>query len=312
MTNFAAASSEWELEEDLAQGQSGWLSSFSGRLFGGKPRVHTGFYNNILKTIPLLEEFVAPLLAADQPPKKLIVTGHSLGASMSTMASCYFLERYNWKDLPHKFINVSAGTPRSCKKEMAEILEKQLAELRPLDKAVMCRVVDNEDVVAKVPVGYVDVGKLVLLTEDGYVLVGPRCEDSHIIDEGEMKELCETHPSLNELAASDRGAEEGGVDGEDENLTEYEAKMKMIPRAFRDHCPDCYLAPLVKLYNREHGELVVGNALAKPAQKLKNFVGGVKEIGSRFVGFGKDLGREVMGDGGKEKGMTFRGMFQSK
>jgi len=247
MTNFAAASSEWELEEDLAQGHSGWGSSFEGHLFSGKPRVHTGFYNNILQTIPVLEEFVDPLLALDQPPKKLYVTGHSLGAGLSTMASCYFLQKYNWKDMPHKFINISAGTPRSCKKEMAELVEKQLAELRPLDKAVVCRVVMNEDVVTQVPLGYVHIGKLVFLTEDGHVLVGPKCDDSHIIDEGEMKELCKTNPALDAIAASDEGEEDDG-----ESLTEYEAKMKKMPRLFRDHCPDFYLAPLVKLYNREH------------------------------------------------------------
>jgi len=248
MTNFAAASSEWELEEDLAQGHSGWGSSFEGHFFSGKPRVHTGFYNNILQTIPLLEEFVGPLLALETP-KKLYVVGHSLGAGMSTMATCYFLQKYNWEDLPHKLINISAGTPRSCKKEMAEHIEQKLAELRPLDKAVVCRVVDNEDVVAKVPLGYVDVGKLVFLTEDGYVLVGPKIDDAHIIDEDEMKELCKTNRSLDEIAVS----EEGEGDEDDESLTEYEATMKKIPLPFRDHCPDCYLAPLIKLYNRERG-----------------------------------------------------------
>merc|ERR1719409_2231783 len=104
-----------------------------------KPRVHTGFYNNILKTIPFLKELVDPLLAADQPPRKLYVVGHSLGAGISTMASIYFLEHHNWKDLPHKFINVSAGTPRSCKEPMAKLVEEKLDELRPLDKAVICR-----------------------------------------------------------------------------------------------------------------------------------------------------------------------------
>lgn len=63
------------------------------------------------------------------------------------MATCYFLQHYDWAKLPHRFINVSAGTPRSCKPSMAEIMEKKLDELRPLDKAIVCRVVMNEDVV---------------------------------------------------------------------------------------------------------------------------------------------------------------------
>jgi predicted lipase len=249
MTNFAATSSEWELDEDLEQGHSGFCSCLDGRFFGGgKPRVHTGFYNNILQTIPLLEEFVDPLLAANQPPRKLYVVGHSLGAGMSTLATLYFLHKHAWKDLPHKLINVSAGTPKSLKPEMAEKVEGMLAELRPLDKAVVCRVVMNEDMVTKVPFGYVHVGKLVFLTEDGHVLVGPQCDDAHVIDEGEMKALARGNPALQVLAdAASEEEEDGG-----EALTAYEAKMRKIPRPFRDHCPDYYLAPLVKLIDREY------------------------------------------------------------
>lgn len=57
----------------------------------------------------------------------------------------------------------------------------------------------------------------------------------------------------------------------------------------------------------------VGNALAKPALKLKNLVGNVKGTGSRVVGFGKDLGREALSDV-KSKGMTglFNDVFGKK
>lgn len=247
MTNFAATSSEWELDEDVAQGHSGFCSCLDGRFSGGKPRVHTGFYNNILQTIPLLEEFVDPLLAKEGPPRKLYVVGHSLGAGMSTMATCYFLEKHDWKDLPHKLINVSAGTPRSLKQAMADKMERQLADLRPLDKAVVCRLVMNEDVVTRVPIGYVHIGTLVFLTEDGHVLVGPKCDDAHVIDEGEMKALCKDHPELSAIAAAGADAEEG-----DEKLTAYEAQMRKIPRPFRDHCPDYYLAPLLALFNKDY------------------------------------------------------------
>jgi len=53
----------------------------------------------------------------------------------------------------------------------------------------------------------------------------------------------------------------------------------------------------------------VGHALAKPAQKLKNVASGVKGIGSKFVGFGRDISREAMSDV-REKGMgSFLGGF---
>merc|ERR1712176_1095300 len=182
MTNFAAGSTQWELDEDLEQGHSGCCSCLEGWFFGpSKPRVHIGFYNNILKTIPILEKHVNPLLALNQPPRKLYVVGHSLGAGISTMATCYFLQQHCWEQLPHKLVNISAGCPRSCTREMAKVVEKRLAELRQLDKAVVCRVVMNEDVVCKVPVGYAHVGKLVFLTEDCRVLIGPNLSDSHKI-----------------------------------------------------------------------------------------------------------------------------------
>jgi len=47
---------------------------------------------------------------------------------------------------------------------------------------------------------------------------------------------------------------------------------------------------------------VVGHALAKPAQKLKNVAVGVKGIGSKFVGLGRDISREAMSDV-RERGM---------
>ena len=214
-----------------------------------------GFYNNILKTIAYFQEYVDPLLAPDQPPRKLYVVGHSLGAGISTMATCYFLQHHDWAKLPHKFINVSAGTPRSCKQSMADIMEAKLAELRPLDKAVVCRVVMNEDLVTKVPppaIGYTHIGKLVFLTEDGYVLVGPKRSDSHIVDKKEMQELCKTNPQLIALAAEKEKEESQENMRKSKLQTEYEKMMAKIPSPIRDHCPDFYLAPLIKLYERDN------------------------------------------------------------
>ena len=109
-----------------------------------KPRVHTGFYNNILQVIPLLQKYVDPLLAPSQPPRTLYVVGHSLGAGISTLATCYFLLSHDWTNLPHRLLNISAGTPRSCKQSMATLIEEKLAVLRPLDKANIFRIIMDE------------------------------------------------------------------------------------------------------------------------------------------------------------------------
>lgn len=47
--------------------------------------------------------------------------------------------------------------------------------------------------------------------------------------------------------------------------------------------------------NQNSVSAAVGNALSKPASTLKNAVGSVKGFGSRFIGFGKEIGREVGG-----------------
>ena len=255
MTNLAIASSEWELDEDIAQGHSGLCSCFDGRFstfFGKrktKPRVHTGFYNQILQVIPLLQKYVDPLLKADQPPRTLYVTGHSLGAGISTMAACYFLFEYDWGTLPHRLLNISAGTPRSCKLSMSSLVEEKLSVLSPIEKANIFRVVMDEDAVCRVPperLGYSHVGRTIFLTEDGAVLVNPQLglkfRNSGVSEE-EIKKVRDANP------VHDMGKEEE----EEGTATEkYQKMVAKIPGLFRDHCPDCYLEPLVKLYEEEH------------------------------------------------------------
>eukprot|EP00957_Ditylum_brightwellii_P058021 4399781-Ditylum_brightwellii.AAC.1 len=75
LTNIQSSSSAWEPEIDTEQGHSGALSCIEGLCCRGeetyKPRVHTGFYNNFLAAAPTIDKHIAPLLAPDQPPRKL-------------------------------------------------------------------------------------------------------------------------------------------------------------------------------------------------------------------------------------------------
>jgi len=250
--NTHSTSYRWELDVDLDQGHSGWCSCFEGRFFSNtdKPRVHTGFYNNLLQTIPILEEYVKPLLDPSQPPRKLYVVGHSLGAGMSTLATCYFLENYQWKNLPHKLINISIGTPKSMKKDMAEKIERELHELVPLGKVSMIRVVMNEDIVARVPPNYYHVGRLVFLTEDGHVLINPK--DPTVIEVNDMKDLIMNRSTGSKVVNSSTTGDNEEKNEPDGNRsltkTEYDKKMEKIPKCIREHCPDCYLKPLIQLY----------------------------------------------------------------
>lgn len=255
LTNMSTTSSAWEPDIDIDQGHSGFCSCIDGCcLYSGeyKPRVHTGFYNNFLVTAPLMKEYVDPLLAPEQPPRKLYVVGHSLGAGIATMAACYFLTEFDWAELPHKLIHVTAGSPRAVMESMQTKINDEIKRLRPLDKAVICRIVRDKDVVPTVPpqiFGFRHLDKLVYITKDGQILVNPRLENDSIIDASTMEEILTSNPALLE-AEMKRIPEDPNEEGDPEQ-SKYDKRIRMVPRALRDHMPDFYLVPLIKLFERE-------------------------------------------------------------
>lgn len=259
MTNFTTTTSAWEPDIDIPQGHSGHFSCMSGLCCEDeyKPRVHTGFYNNFLVTAPLIKEYIDPLLAPDQPPRKLFVVGHSLGAGVANMATCYFLLQHDWAQLPHKFVSVTLGSPRSVKGAMGDLIQEQIWKLRPLDKAVICRMVRDKDIVTTLPptmLGFVHLDKLVYITDSGEILINPVLDKSHMITEKELEKLKlydddETEgdtPKSDEARDVEDSKEVEGV------KSKYERKMSRIPRALRDHMPDFYLKPLMALLEQEH------------------------------------------------------------
>jgi hypothetical protein len=278
MTNFTTTTSEWEPEIDIPQGHSGHFSCMSGLCCEDeyKPRVHTGFYNNFLATAPLIKNYIDPLLAPDQPPRKLFVVGHSLGAGVATMATCYFLLHHDWTHLPHKLVSVTAGSPRSVQGSMRDLIQEQMQKLRPLDKAVICRVVRDKDVVTTLPpalLGFAHLEKVVYITKSGEVLINPVFDESHMITEKELKKL--------NLYDDDDDATEGNapeseaIDVKETKEIEpvkskYERKVNRIPRILRDHMPDFYLKPLMALLDKEH-------PMEKPnVEKVEEFQAEVK------------------------------------
>jgi len=266
LTNLTTTSSEWEPEIDIPQGHSGYVSAFSNLCCSEtyKPRVHTGFYNNFLVSAPLIQEHIEPLLAPDQPPRKLFVVGHSLGAGIATMAACYLLLKFNWAELPHKLVNVTAGCPRACQESMKVLIEQEMVKLRPLDKAVICRIVRDRDVVPTLPpsaFGFAHLDKMVFITKSGDIIINPLLGEEHTIKKKEMNFLLKNRDIL--IPPTDDTKEEGtevlnqALDAEGMNpkekdkaieKTKYEKSVAMIPRRFRDHMPDFYLKPLIALF----------------------------------------------------------------
>ena len=230
LTNLSTTTSAWEIEEDVAQGHSGYFSSCCGFPIcetsgASKPRVHTGFYNNLLCTIPLIRKHIDPLLAADQPPRTLYVVGHSLGAGIATLAACYLLleQQYDWNNSPHQLRVVTAGCPRAVSSYMQEVIENRLKELNDNpDKVIWARVVRDKDAVPTVPpeiLGFRHLPqKEVFLTKEdtsgkSHILINPSLKN--IVPKRKMKALLKEYPSL--LASN------ADADADDDNRSWTEA-----------------------------------------------------------------------------------------
>jgi Lipase (class 3) len=244
LTNFNVTSSEWELDEDIAQGYSGKCSGLEGLCCTGgkghKPRVHTGFYNNFLATIPDIQTHIAPLLSPNQPPRKLFVCGHSLGAGIATLAGCYFLLEYDWSVLPQSLVTVTAGSPRACQNGMRDHVLKEMKRLEDKGcghKVAICRVVNDKDIVATLPpamLGYRHIDDLVFISENGGI---------RLIGEGN-----EGKSSTEDIKAALLATPSDFKQGESQDSNDrsaYQAKVKSIPKILRDHMPDFYLKPMM-------------------------------------------------------------------
>jgi pimeloyl-ACP methyl ester carboxylesterase len=293
LTNLTTTSSAWDMENDADQGHSGFFSSCAdyGCCSGtpGKPRVHTGFYNNFLITLPAIRKYIDPLLAPDQPPRTLYVVGHSLGAGIAIMAACYFLLEpvYDWKYSPHKLRIITAGGPRSCSQAMQEQVDAVLRELRPTGQAVLARLVRDKDVVPTVPPEFfgfrhltekpvyitkedeVGIASILvnpdltqvlpkktlnaLLQENPAMLLHGAPRTKHPLDDEDDSSYEDDDSSQTPSLAQESQDDDDYDDEFDEaaKQSKYERRIKLVPRPFRDHMPDFYLRPLLHLLEDE-------------------------------------------------------------
>ncbi|OEU07440.1 alpha/beta-hydrolase [Fragilariopsis cylindrus CCMP1102] len=186
IANFNIKSSEWEPAVDEALGHAGLMSSCGGWFTKfcttkeGKPRVHTSYYNNFIYTIPMIREHIInKLMKKDGTPKKVYVVGCSLGAAISQIAFCFILEEMTpyLKDpnfMNHKLISVTAGCPRVGDRKFRKVMMKRMALLKPLNRAVICRCVYNNDIVPHAPpnvLKFHHLDKLVYITKNGDNLI---------------------------------------------------------------------------------------------------------------------------------------------
>jgi hypothetical protein len=241
LCNLSFTTSACNLEKDMERGHSGYCSCLFGRKSYVRnkkvePRAHTGFYNNWLVSLPLIQEHVEPLLLNGKP-RKLFVCGHSLGGGLATVAACYFLLNYDWASSNNKLVIVTAGAPRAVNDTMKNLVDEKMAVYRPLDKAVICRVVNYSDIVPSLPpesLQFQHLDKLVYITKDGEVLINP-----------DKKYSIPNMSTLKEISTLK------GIEGDAEESSDYEKLAAKVPRGMSDHQPDMYLNPLIALVEKD-------------------------------------------------------------
>ena len=150
----------------------------------------------------------------------------------------------------HKLINVTAGCPRVCDNVMRDRIMAIQQKLRPLDRAVLCRLVYNQDLVPHIPFhlahhNFVHLDKLVYITDTGQVIVNPCLEHSSHF--AEVKEVFRNfHDALEDLKK--RKTEK--LREEQPQKTAFEIECETTPEPIKDHMPYWYLTFLEKLKAR--------------------------------------------------------------
>ena len=214
VTNLSMTTSEWEPDVDALLGHAGVCSCMDGWMRGftkgeRKPRVHTGFYNNFVYTIPMIRKHILEkILRQDATPKKVYVVGCSLGAALATMAFSYVILEASplLMNMDHKIISVTAGCPRVCDSKMKKVVMEQVDKLGAKDKAVCCRLVYNHDVVPHIPFnigGFEHLDKLIYITPDGDVIVNPKLQGTKRFSE--VKSVCSNFWNDKKKKASSQG-----------------------------------------------------------------------------------------------------------
>lgn len=264
MTNFNSSTSAWELDEDLAQGYSGFCSGLDGLCCQGanyKPRVHTGFYNNFLAALPTIRRYVDQFLAGYERPRTLYVVGHSLGAGIANLTATYFLLENNWKLLPQSLVLVTAGSPRSVCTSMRDVVGQKLVEYGPRNVRFH-RIVKGNDVVVSVPpkfLGFAHLSDPVVIMDDGQIVF--RNKDADIeTDISQVFTLTHDKDAMSKVNHRERRNDDEDDDDDDDSETadeettttdpeekeveKYNRMVSRIPKALRDHMPDFYLKPI--------------------------------------------------------------------
>jgi hypothetical protein len=136
----------------------------------------------------------------------------------------------------------------------------------------------------------------VYITEDGQIIINPKLDSDNVVDKGTMKELLSKFPFLAE------GEAKQADNDTKTNKKKYAKLIGKVPSPLRDHMPEFYLEPLIKLIEkeRESGASLVEMKVHEeeaPAEKKsmekETFLAGTKKammkLGAVRIFRGKEL-----------------------
>jgi hypothetical protein len=123
--------------------------------------------------------------------------------------------------------------------------------LRPLDRAVICRLVYNHDLVPHVPFhigGFYHLDKLVYITVNGDVIINPRMRESN-------KNFSEVTSLINSCWTAKDIVEEDKIASSklETDKTPFEIECEKTPDPIKCHMPYWYLTRLEKLQAKVRG-----------------------------------------------------------
>eukprot|EP00531_Pseudo-nitzschia_arenysensis_P004014 CAMPEP_0116155186 /NCGR_PEP_ID=MMETSP0329-20121206/22175_1 /TAXON_ID=697910 /ORGANISM="Pseudo-nitzschia arenysensis, Strain B593" /LENGTH=489 /DNA_ID=CAMNT_0003652207 /DNA_START=107 /DNA_END=1580 /DNA_ORIENTATION=+ len=298
MANLSFTSSEWKLDSDEALGHAGVFSSLRGFWTKIQTTGSSAYYNNFIYTIPQIRKYIIePLRKGFEPgetftPKKIYVVGCSLGAAISQIAFCFILDEL-FSDMVNpeykrvdRLISVTAGCPRIGDRKFRKYVTKKMDALRELDRAVICRIVYNVDIVPHAPpnlLNFYHLDKLVYITKGGeHVMVNPdlskrftkfseiktifstlfQKKKDEFDDNEKVKGMKESYERTKARAGQSMPTKtfsnqtgqpkaiesaNPGENAEEEEKTEFEKECDAAAEVIRDHMPFWYMAYLEKL-----------------------------------------------------------------
>ncbi|MCC6510472.1 MAG: lipase family protein, partial [Pirellulaceae bacterium] len=157
--------------------------------------VHDGFYRALEMVRPQLERLIEPLLT--QPRRRLILTGHSLGGALATLAAAHWCSKFDVASV------YTYGQPCVGFSSFQEHMKSQCDDR-------FYRFVNADDIVPRVPPRYRHVGQLIRFNSQGDLQAGAVTES-----------VVETWPGV-------LGADNQAVDTPTLSLLEFEAIKQQV------------------------------------------------------------------------------------